>query len=257
MRVLMPLPSTDFDPTESGVPWSVLVDAGHAVTFATPDGRTATADPRMLSGRGLGPCKPLLRADANGRAAHARMAESAAFRSPIAWADAGSDAFDALLLPGGHAPGMRPYLESEHLQDLAAAMLKAGKPVAAVCHGVLVLARAERRYRGQVIRDRRLTALTRVQELSALAMTVWWLGGYYRTYPISVQTEVSRVLADPAQFETGPFAVRRDTPTDLAPGFVVRDRNLLTARWPGDIHRFASTLRAMLAESPTGNEVRP
>lgn len=259
MRVLMPLPSTDFDPTESGVPWRVLTAAGHAVVFATPDGKRAAADPRMCDGRGLGPWKPLLAADARGRAAWQEMASSPAFAAPIRWADAGSDAFDALVLPGGHAPGMRPYLESEHLQDLAAAMLRSGKPVAAVCHGVLVLARAERRHRGMVLRNRRVTALTAAQELSALALTVWWLGGYYRTYPVSVQTEVTRVLADPRQFETGPFAIRRDSPDQLDRGFVVRDGNLLTARWPGDIHLFSDRLCAMLAEQAgtTREEPRP
>ncbi len=253
MRVLIPLPSTDFDPTESAVPWCALVDAGHDVRFATPDGRVAAADTRMLSGQGLGPWKPLLRADANGRAAYARMAASETFRNPMSWHDAGSATADALLLPGGHAPGMRPYLESEHLQDVAAAMLRANKPVAAVCHGVLVLARAEQRHPGLVLHDRRVTALTRAQELSALALTVWWLGGYYRTYPISVQTEVTRVLANRTQFEEGPFALRRDAPGHLERGFVVRDGNLLTARWPGDVFRFAAEFVEMcgLASLPS------
>lgn len=245
----MPVPSTDFDPTESSVPFVRLIEAGHRVVVATPDARPATADPRMLSGQGLGPWKPILRADANARAAYARMAAHPSFQKPIAWADAGSDAYDALLLPGGHAPGMRPYLESEHLQDVAAAMLQSGKPVAAVCHGVLVLARAERRHRGRVIADRQVTALTMAQEWSALLMTVWWLGTYYRTYPISVQREVSKTLTQGGRFLTGPFALLRDAPGQLHRGFVVRDRNLLTARWPGDVYRLTDTFLTMLAES--------
>ena len=46
---------------------------GHEVRFATPDGTPARADPRMLHGDGLGPWRHLLRADANGRAAHDAM----------------------------------------------------------------------------------------------------------------------------------------------------------------------------------------
>lgn len=247
MRVLMPLPSTEFDPTESGIPACALIDAGHRLIVATPDGRPAAADPRMVHGFGLGPWKAILQADARGRAAYARLEARDEFRSPMRWSDIGSDTADALLLPGGHAPGMRPFLESEHLQDMAASMLRAGKPVGAICHGVLILARAERRNRGLVLRDRQVTALTRAQELSAVAMTVWWLGAYYRTYPISVQTEVARVLADRRQFRTGPFAVRRDDPEHLDRGFIVRDGNLLTARWPGDAHRFSAEFLRMLA----------
>lgn len=245
----MPLPSTDFDPTESSVPFVRLSGSGHHVVVATPDGRQAAADERMLSGRGLGPWKSILRADENARHAYTRMQQHAAFQKPIRWADAGSDQFDALLLPGGHAKGMRPYLESEHLQDIAAAMMRTGKPVAAVCHGVLVLARAERRYRGHVIADRQLTALTMAQEWSALLLTIWWLGTYYRTYPISVQREVSKTLTQGGRFLTGPFALFRDAPGKLERGFVVRDRNLLTARWPGDVHRMAETFLQMLDEA--------
>jgi hypothetical protein len=50
-RVLLPLPARDFDPSEAAVSWRVLVDAGHAVYFATPDGRAAMADDIMLTGR--------------------------------------------------------------------------------------------------------------------------------------------------------------------------------------------------------------
>lgn len=62
-RVLIPLPARDFDPSEAAVSWRVLVDAGHSVHFATPDGRPAAADDIMLTGQGLGPwgAIPLLR----------------------------------------------------------------------------------------------------------------------------------------------------------------------------------------------------
>jgi putative intracellular protease/amidase len=52
-RVLVLLPARDFDPSEAAVSWRVLANAGHAVSFATPDGRPALADDMMLTGRGL------------------------------------------------------------------------------------------------------------------------------------------------------------------------------------------------------------
>jgi hypothetical protein len=35
---------------------------------------------------------------------------------------------------------------------------------------------------------------------------------------------------------------------DETPAFVVRDRNYVSARWPGDIHTFAKTFSAMLKQ---------
>ena len=54
-RVLIPLPARDFDPSEAAVSWRVLIDAGHTIGFATPDGRPAAAADMMLTGRGLDP----------------------------------------------------------------------------------------------------------------------------------------------------------------------------------------------------------
>ena len=113
--VLVPLPRVDFDPTETGVPWRVLADAGHDVVFATPDGAPAQA---------------------GAVADHDRMARSAAWRAPLAWtavADGlAANRFDALLLPGGHAPGMRDYLESPLLQAAVAIFFERDLPVAAL-----------------------------------------------------------------------------------------------------------------------------
>jgi hypothetical protein len=33
---------------------------------------------------------------------------------------------------------------------------------------------------------------------------------------------------------------------DETPAFVVRDRNYVSARWPGDVHTFAKTFAGML-----------
>ena len=75
---------------------------------------------------------------------------------------------------------------------------------------------------------------------------------------LSVQQEVTRALADPADFadvEKGSPDWRRkasgrarDTLTDERPAFVVRDGSYVSARWPGDAHTFARTFAAVLAE---------
>ena len=112
--VLIPIPDTDFDPTEVAVSWQVLAAHGHTVVFATESGRPAAADDIMVSGRGLDVWSRVpglgrvafvgrfLRANRDARTAYAQMLESAEYQHPIAWTDAGLDDVDALLLPGGH-----------------------------------------------------------------------------------------------------------------------------------------------------------
>ena len=238
-RVLIALPANDFDPTESGVPWLWLSERGHEIVFATPDGRPARADQRMLDGNGLGLWAPVLMADRRGRDAYAAMQASAAFRAPQPYAALDATSIDALLLPGGHAPGMRPFLESTLLQALAAQLFAANKPVGAVCHGVLLLARARRADGRPLLHGRRSTALLAWQEQFAWRVTRRRLGDYYRTYPQSVQAEVCAALASPRDFVSGPPPLLRDTPTKLSRGFALRDGNYVSARWPGDAHRFA------------------
>jgi len=236
--VLMLLPSRDFDPTESGVPWLELVRRGHKVRFATPTGSVPVADARMLDGNGLGPWKPLLRANRFGRQAYSDMASHPDFGSPWSYGQASAEPFDALLLPGGHAPGMREYLEAPDVRNIVANAFGRDRPVAAICHGVLAVARTKTSAGRSVLYGRKTTALTARLELAASALTPW-LGTYYRTYPTTVQHEVSAALASPADFQVGPLPLLRDGPGALTRGFVVRDGNYLSARWPGDAHRFA------------------
>jgi protease I len=245
-RVLVPLPSRDFDPTETGVPWKVLSTLGHTVIFATPDGLPARADERMLGGQGLGPWKPWLVADENGRRAYAEMAASPAFRHPRRHGDVGVADFDGLLLPGGHAPGMKAYLESTELQNLVVAAFLHERAVGAICHGVVLAARSRTLEGVSVLHGRKTTALTRTMELSAWALTALWLGSYYRTYPTTVQGEVGAALAHPGDFISGPMPLARDAPGRLEAGFTVRDGRYLSARWPGDAHRFANEFSVLL-----------
>ena len=67
-----------------------------------------------------------------------------AFQSPRRWADCRVEDFAALYLAGGHAPGMKQYLDGELVQQQTSAFFAAQKPVAAICHGVLVAARSKR-----------------------------------------------------------------------------------------------------------------
>lgn len=244
--LLIPLPQTDFDPSEAAIPWRLLRRAGVELRFATPSGQAARGDFRMLTGQGLGPLKGALMARADAREAYAEMERAPEFQKPLRYADVRAKDFAAALLPGGHAPGMRVYLESQELQTFAREILAAGKPLGAVCHGVLLAARARDAAGRSILFERRTTALLKSQELLAWNLTRLWLGDYYRTYPISVEDEVKSLLKSPAQFERGPAPLGRDSLDRLDRGFVVRDGNYVSARWPGDAHRFATELMSLL-----------
>src|SRR4051812_32108779 len=155
MRILMPLPDRDFDVTEVSVPWRLLTDAGHDVVFATEHGdRRPAADPRLLDGVIFGQ----LGAEEEPKALYRQLEAAPAFAEPMAWADIEPASFDGLILPGGHAPGMRQYLGSELLQQKVAELWSLERPVGAICHGVLVLARTTDPATGRsVLADRRTT----------------------------------------------------------------------------------------------------
>lgn len=288
LPVLMILPSRDFDPSEVAVTWQVLKRAGHRVLFATPEGLPASADPLMLSGEELdlwGRVPNLrkvrllglmLRANADARRAYDSLQSDPSFCGPLAYASLHVDDYGGLVLPGGHwSRGMRQFLEDTQLQSFVADFFDADKPVAAICHGVVLAARSTSARTGKsVLHGRKTTALTWQLEKAAFSMMRFlgriWDAGYYRTYlevgsqPVgyrSVQAEVSRALASPADFCDVPAEANnhfrkasglfRDSIKDSRPAWVVRDGRYVSARWPGDVHSFAAAFIAVLAEVPT------
>lgn len=223
-RAVIVLAATDFDPTESAVTWERLVARGVEVRFATPEGAPAQCDQQTLRGGWRGP----LRASRAAAATYRRMAASDAFRAPLAWSDVAMAEYGALVLPGGHAPGIRPYLESPVVQGLAAGFLADGRVVGAICHGVLVVARAG------LVGERRVTTLTKPQERIAR----WWslprTGRRFRTYPQYTEAEVR---AAGGIIDRGSL---------LRGGHVIVDGTLVTARVPDDAAAFAGTLADLL-----------
>lgn len=248
-KVLIPLPRQDFDPTECAVPWKILKQAGVEVIFATPNTQKASCDPLMLSGKGLGIFAATLVANKEAQQAYREMENSPEFQNPISWESASRQTFDGLILPGGHAQGMKEYLESELLQKIAVDFFKTNKPVGAICHGVIVLARAKDENNQPLLINRKTTALLATQELLAWNLTRLWQGDYYRTYKQTVEAEVTGQLANKENFLKGPLPLSRDSAQNLKPGFVVQDGNYLSARWPGDAHKFATSFAEVLLTS--------
>jgi putative intracellular protease/amidase len=228
MKILLPLPERDFDPTEVSVPWRTLKSAGHDVIFATESGSRGACDPLLLTGVIFGQ----LGARPENVALYQEMQSDASYANPIRFADVKPSELAALVLPGGHAKGMRQYLESKTLHEKIAAFVDEKKLIGAICHGNVALVRSGR------VKDREMTALPKWMERAAYLMTFWKLGDYYRTYPEYVEDEVRRING---KFTRGPMSNDYDKP------FVVEDDNLVTARWPGDAKAFADKLVAKLS----------
>lgn len=243
--ILCPLPDRDFDVTEVAVPWKLLTEAGNRVVFATEQGAEPRCDPLLIDGvvfGKLGAAEEPIRF-------YRELETSSAFKRPGRWNELALDGIDALLLPGGHAQGMRQYLDSEPLARQIAALWKRQVPVAAICHGVLAVARAKDPESGlSVLNKSRTTCLPAYMEGLAYGLTFWKRGRYYRTYPEYVEAEVRAALADPRrQFERGPLTfVTRGTREDDTGAFVVQDGHYVSARWPGDAYAFARALIARL-----------
>lgn len=268
--------------------WKILSTSGCDVVFATQTGKPASADPLMITGEELDPwgfvpvlkklrlIGLLLRARSGARLAYAEMMRDPNFETPERHSGLQASDFDGLILPGGHARGMRPYLESSVLQAVVASFFELEKPVGAICHGVVLAARSSSPKTGRsVLYGRKTTALTWVQERAAWQLTRYgarfWDSTYYRTYtesadePVghwSVESEVKRALEHDSDFLTVPTDcadarrktdnLHRDTDEDPRSAWVVRDRNYVSARWPGDAHTFAKTFLAVLGEHVQG-----
>lgn len=125
------------------------------------------------------------------------------FAATAGWAGLEVAGFDGLLLPGGHAPGMRQYLGSAVLRDQAARFWSLGRPAGAICHGVLVLARthdpAAQFQRGPITLRSRGTATSDtpafvVQDRNYLSAR--WPGDAYlfarRFWPATASADISR-----------------------------------------------------------------
>lgn len=154
----LPLPQ---QPTETAVPWKILTDAGIEVLFATEHGTQAACDPLMLTGVMFGQ----MGAEKEAIEFYNEMIRSDNFKNPLKWSEMRFMDYEGLLLPGGHAKGVRQYLESEEIRrqviEFFPHTVEGGSKVcASICHGPIVLARAVDPSTGKsVLHDRKTTAL--------------------------------------------------------------------------------------------------
>ena len=143
MKILMVLTSHDklgdtgrktgFWLEEFAAPYFTFLDAGAAVTLASPKGGQPPIDPVSDTPEGQTDSTRRFKGD---------PAAQAALASTTPLADVAADGYDAVFYPGGHGP-MWDLAEDPRSIALIEAFWDAGKPVAAVCHAPGVLRRVQ------------------------------------------------------------------------------------------------------------------
>ncbi|MFK4761650.1 type 1 glutamine amidotransferase domain-containing protein [Microbacterium sp. ZW T5_45] len=150
-------------------PFRRLTDAGHTVVFATPNGVQPVADPASLN-----------EGDAEA------IASVPGLSAPLVLADVDAAAYDAVYYPGGHGPMQDLAIDADSAA-LIAHTVEAGRPLAAVCHGLAALLPARTAAGAPVVAGRTLTAFTDEEER---------LGGLADRAPYLLESALRELGAD-------------------------------------------------------------
>ena len=204
---------TGFWLEEFAAPYYAFVDAGLKVTLASPRGGQPPLDPKSSAPDFQTEATRRFDADAAGKSALAHTLRLSTVR-------AGD--YDAIFYPGGHGPLWDLAQDTDSLA-LIAAMAKAGKIVAAVCHGPAALLRAE--VDGvALLKGRNVTGFTNSEEAAV---------GLTEIVPFLIEDEVGK--------RGGRFVKGADWASH-----VVTDGRLVTGQNPGSSAATAAAVVALL-----------
>ena len=136
---------------EFAVPYLAAVEAGIAVTVASPRGGPVPLDPKTTP---------------NDKQRVEWATALAALQHSVTLASVQGETFDAVFIPGGHGP-MVDLAHDDTLHALVARHDAAGKVIAAVCHGPAALVHATRADGRPFFEGRRATGFTNAEEFLA------------------------------------------------------------------------------------------
>lgn len=148
---------TGFWLEEFAAPYYAFKDAGAAITLASPSGGQPPLDPKSDAEDAQTDATRRFKKDADAQAALAST-------HPLKAVSAHD--FDAVFYPGGHGP-LWDLAEDAHSIALIESMLKAGKPVAAVCHAPAVLRHPKTGDGVSVVKGKNVTGFTNTEEEAA------------------------------------------------------------------------------------------
>ncbi|HET7931535.1 MAG TPA: type 1 glutamine amidotransferase domain-containing protein [Rhodanobacteraceae bacterium] len=142
---------------EFASPWYVFKDAGAEVALASPRGGKPPIDP--------GSERPDHQTEATRRFQNDAEAQQALAHTHKL-ADVDAAIFDAVFYPGGHGP-LWDLADNEASRLLIDRVYAAGKPVAAVCHGLAALKNALGPFGLPLVRGKPVTGFSNSEEQAA------------------------------------------------------------------------------------------
>ncbi|UFQ02759.1 type 1 glutamine amidotransferase domain-containing protein [Pseudomonas fitomaticsae] len=231
--------STGFYLNELMQPVKLLLDAGHTVTFATPTGKAPTLDRSSDD-------KMYFNNDVAALQTHKALLEKLKITSPgespvISLSrveQVGYEHFDAVYVPGGHAP-MQDLLHSQALGKLLNNFHQTGKTTALVCHGPIALL--------STLTDP--TVFTRQLETGKTTTTNnWTYAGYKFTVISNQEEEIAKGLLNGGAMKFYPQTALEKAggvfSSNTAPwaSHVVVDRELVTGQNPASALAVGKTL---------------
>jgi putative intracellular protease/amidase len=222
--------ATGFYLNELMQPVKLLLDAGHSVTFATPTGKAPTLDQSSND-------KMYFNNDVAALQVHKALLDqlkvTSKGESPVISLarveQIGYEHFDAVYVPGGHAP-MQDLLHSAALGKLLNNFHDNGKTTALVCHGPIALL--------STLADP--VAFTRQLETAGKASTKGWTyAGYTFTVISNQEEELAKGLLNGGAMKFYPQTALEQaggvyrSNTSPWTSNVVIDRELVTGQNPG------------------------
>ena len=226
MNILMALTSHDqlgdtggktgFWLEEFAAPYYVLKEAGHDITLASPKGGQPPLDPKSDA--------PEFQTEATKRFKGDRAAQ-AALASTKTLDSIDPSNFDAVFYPGGHGP-MWDLAQSAKSRSIIEQSIRAGKPVALVCHAPAVLKDVTAEDGSPLVRGKKVTGFTNSEEAAVHLTDV---------VPFLLQDKLTELGAD--------FSLAGD----FQP-YVVRDGLLITGQNPASSEPAAKALLEALQE---------
>ncbi|MCJ7421417.1 type 1 glutamine amidotransferase domain-containing protein [Sphingomicrobium astaxanthinifaciens] len=145
---------TGFWLEELAAPYYVLKDAGHRLTLASPKGGQPPLDPKSD--------EPDNQTEDTERFKNDPEAQQALATTKLLSEMDPAD-FDAVFYPGGHGP-LWDLAESADSKRIIEGTLRAGKPVALVCHAPAVLKIVETEDGAPIVKGRKVTGFTNEEE---------------------------------------------------------------------------------------------
>ena len=231
--------STGFYLNELMQPVKLLLDAGHTVTFATPTGKAPTldrsSDDKMYFNNDVAALQ-------NHKALLEQLKITSPGESPVISLSrveqVGYEHFDAVYIPGGHAP-MQDLLHSQALGKLLNNFHQTGKTTALVCHGPIALL--------STLTDP--SAFTRQLETGkTTTANNWTYAGYTFTVISNQEEEIAKGLLNGGAMKFYPQTALEKAggvfSSNTAPwaSHVVVDRELVTGQNPASALAVGKTL---------------